>query len=79
MTARTNIPGADNFVLQESITAYSDEAYTNARKLSGTGIELTNIFDKEAPFIKSYTDANTDTMTYDLMGRRWNLRLNYRW
>ena len=30
-----------------------------------------NLFDKKAPFIKSWTDANTDTMTYDLLGRRF--------
>ena len=33
-----------------------------------------NLFDKEAPFVSSWTDANTDTMTYDLLGRRWYLR-----
>ncbi|MCD9028255.1 TonB-dependent receptor [Luteimonas sp. BDR2-5] len=38
-----------------------------------------NLFDKQAPFIQSYTDANTDTMTYDLLGRRWNAKLTYRW
>lgn len=38
-----------------------------------------NLFDKKAPFIKSYTDANTDTLTYDLMGRRWHARMGYRW
>lgn len=38
-----------------------------------------NLFDKAPPFIQSYTDANTDTMTYDLLGRRWNARLTYRW
>ncbi|MGH8085844.1 MAG: TonB-dependent receptor [Lysobacter sp.] len=38
-----------------------------------------NLFDKDAPFIQSWTDANTDTMTYDLMGRRWNAKLTYRW
>ena len=42
MTVKTNLAGADNFVLQEAISAYSDEAYTNARKLSGTGIVGTN-------------------------------------
>ena len=36
-----------------------------------------NLFDKAAPFIQSWTDANTDTMTYDLMGRRWNVKLTY--
>ncbi|MHC9085873.1 TonB-dependent receptor plug domain-containing protein [Luteimonas sp. RIT-PG2_3] len=38
-----------------------------------------NLWDKQAPFIQSYTDANTDTMTYDLLGRRWNAKLTYRW
>jgi hypothetical protein len=38
MAARQDITGVTNEVLQESISAYSDEAYTNARKLSGTGI-----------------------------------------
>ena len=30
-----------------------------------------NLFDRRAPYIKSFTDANTDTMTYDLLGRRF--------
>ncbi|WP_342118079.1 TonB-dependent receptor [Pseudoduganella sp. OTU4001] len=37
-----------------------------------------NLTDHDAPFIQSWIDANTDTMTYDLMGRRWQLRLAYR-
>ena len=40
---------------------------------------IDNLFDKKPPFIKSYTDANTDTMTYDLLGRRWHVRAGYRW
>ncbi|MDG2520274.1 TonB-dependent receptor [Caulobacter segnis] len=36
-----------------------------------------NIWDKKAPYIPSYTDANTDTMTYDLMGRRGYVRVSY--
>ena len=32
------VAGATNFVLQEALTALSHEEYTNARKLSGTGI-----------------------------------------
>ena len=35
--------------------------------------------DKEPPFIQSWTDANTDTMTYDLLGRRWSVKATYRW
>lgn len=30
-----------------------------------------NIFDRKPPYIQSFTDANTDTMTYDVMGRRF--------
>jgi hypothetical protein len=42
MTARNDLPGAENYVLQEAISAYSHEAYTNARKLTGTGIVGSN-------------------------------------
>ena len=31
---------------------------------------IDNIFDKKAPFLTSWNDANTDVMTYDLQGRR---------
>ena len=33
---------------------------------------------KAPPYIQSWTDGNTDTMTYDLLGRRWHVRLGYR-
>ncbi|MEO6280193.1 hypothetical protein [Roseateles sp.] len=42
-------------------------------------VGVDNLFDKKPPFIQSYTDANTDTMTYDLQGRRWHVRAGYRW
>ena len=63
MTVKTNLAGADNFVLQEAISAYSDEAYTNARKLSGTGIVGTN--------------PNIDPSTETFVGQvRWYKPLN---
>ncbi|HEU4852908.1 MAG TPA: TonB-dependent receptor [Telluria sp.] len=37
-----------------------------------------NLFDKKPPYIQSWTDGNTDTMTYDLLGRRWHARVAYR-
>ncbi len=40
---------------------------------------VNNLFDKKPPFVASYTDGNTDTMTYDLFGRRWHIRVGYRW
>jgi hypothetical protein len=53
----------NNYVLQEAIGAYSDEAYTNARKLSGTGITSSN------PQI----DTNTETFIGQM---RWLKPLN---
>lgn len=41
------------------------------------GVE--NILDRKAPFIQNNPNANTDTMTYDLLGRRWNVRFGYHW
>lgn len=40
-------------------------------------VGIDNLFDRDAPFIKSWTDGNTDTMTYDLLGRRGYVRLTY--
>jgi len=42
-------------------------------------VGIDNLFDKKPPYIQSYTDGNTDTMTYDLQGRRWHVRAGYRW
>ena len=39
---------------------------------------IDNLFDKQPPYIQSWTDGNTDTMTYDLLGRRWHMRVGYR-
>lgn len=63
MTVKTNLAGADTYVLQEAISAYSDEAYTGARKLSGTGIVGGN------PLI----DTNTETFVGQV---RWMKPLN---
>jgi hypothetical protein len=63
MTVKTTLAGADNYVLQEAISALTDEAYTNARKLSGTGI------------VGSNPDIDTSTETF--IGQiRWNKPLN---
>jgi outer membrane receptor protein involved in Fe transport len=34
-------------------------------------VGVDNIFNRKAPYIPSFTDANTDTMTYDLLWRRF--------
>jgi len=63
MTIRTNVPGATNFALQSAIGAYTDEAYTNAKKLNSTGIVSGN------PQI----DTNTETFIGQM---RWFKPLN---
>lgn len=63
MSIITNLAGASNFALQSAISAYSDEAYTNAKKLSGTGI------------VGSNPDIDTSTETF--IGQvRWYKPLN---
>lgn len=54
---------ASSFILQEALSAYTDEAYTNERKLVGTGIVGTN------PQI----DVNTETFIGQM---RWHKPLN---
>lgn len=63
MSVKTAIPGATNEVLQEALSGYSDEAYTTAKKLSGTGIVGSN------PDI----DVNTETFIGQI---RWHKPLN---
>ena len=58
-----NVNGANTYALQNALSAYSDEAYTNAKKLSGTGIVGSN--------------PNIDTSTETFIGQvRWYKPLN---
>ncbi|MBJ7413518.1 MAG: TonB-dependent receptor [Phenylobacterium sp.] len=55
---------------------FAQASYRISEKAS-IAVGVDNVFDKDAPFIQSWTDANTDTMTYDLLGRRGYVRLQY--
>jgi len=55
---------------------FAQASYRINEKAS-VAVGVDNVFDKDAPFIQSWTDANTDTMTYDLLGRRGYVRLQY--
>jgi outer membrane receptor protein involved in Fe transport len=44
---------------------------------ANVAVGVDNIFQPDVPFLASFTDGNTDTMTYDLMGRRGYVRLSY--
>ena len=61
--SQTNFEVGNQYVLQNALSAYADEAYTNAKKLTGTAIVGTN------PMI----DPNTETFTGQI---RWNKPLN---
>lgn len=61
-----------------SLTYHNAQVKYAVNDSLGVAFGVDNLFDKEPPFIQSYTDANTDTMTYDLMGRRWNAKVTYR-
>ncbi|MFN9926899.1 MAG: TonB-dependent receptor domain-containing protein [Phenylobacterium sp.] len=41
-------------------------------------VGIDNIFEEDAPFLPSFTDGNTDTFVYDLVGRRGYVRLTYK-
>ena len=62
-----------------SLTYHNAQAKYAFGEQADIAIGVDNLWDKQAPFIQSWTDANTDTMTYDLLGRRWNVKLTYRW
>ncbi|MBQ4811074.1 TonB-dependent receptor [Pseudoalteromonas luteoviolacea] len=52
----------------------SSYAINAALKLS---VGIDNLFDKRPPFLTSWNDANTDVFTYDTVGRRGYLKLDY--
>jgi hypothetical protein len=59
----SNVNGSNSYALQQALSAYSDEAYTTARKLSGTGIVGPN--------------PNIDTKTETFIGQvRWFKPIN---
>jgi len=60
---KTDLAGAENYVLQEAISALADEAYTSARKLTGTGIVGAN----------DQINRNTETFVGQI---RWRKPLN---
>lgn len=37
-----------------------------------------NLFQNDPPYVASWTDGNTDTMTYDMLGRRGYVRLSFK-
>jgi outer membrane receptor protein involved in Fe transport len=59
-----------------SITYHDVQASYQVSNNFSLSAGIDNLFDKSAPFLTSWNDANTDVMTYDLLGRRGYLKLN---
>lgn len=79
--AADDVNGGDFDPLGKSVDAitYSDIA-GSYRIIDGLTVSagIDNIFDKKPPYLTSWNDANTDVMTYDLLGRRGFVKVDYR-
>ena len=62
-------------LLELLVSHHRTHLLSDALRLS---VGIDNIFQNDPPFVASWTDGNTDTMTYDLLGRRGYLRVTYR-
>lgn len=67
--------GAEIDAVQYHYLQMSYELMENATIAVG----IDNLWDENPPYVASWTDGNTDTMTYDLNGRRGYARLTYQW
>ncbi|WP_206485112.1 TonB-dependent receptor [Thalassotalea sp. G2M2-11] len=79
--AADDVNGGDFDPLGKSVDAvlYTDvQGYYQLTEDLKISAGIDNIFDKKAPYLTSWNDANTDVMTYDLIGRRGFVRLNYK-
>ena len=76
-----DVNGGDFDPLGKSVDAltYSDlsASYMFSDSLT-LSMGIDNLFDEEAPYLTSWNDANTDVMTYDLLGRRGFVKMSYR-
>lgn len=61
----------------DAVTYHNMQLYYQLNSSVGLTGGVDNLFDKSAPYHQSYTDANTNTMTYDLQGRRYYLSLKW--
>lgn len=61
----------------EAVTYHNMQLYYGLAGGVGLTGGIDNLFDKQAPYHQSYTDGNTNTMTYDLLGRRYYLALKW--
>ncbi len=62
-----------------SIVYHDLQARYSFSEHSHLSLGIDNIFDKSAPYLTSWNDANTDVFTYDTVERRGYLKFNYQY
>lgn len=73
-----NAAPADIGARAPSVAYHNASVKFAASKAMTLSFGIDNLLDKKPPYIQSWTDGNTDTMTYDLLGRRWHVRAAYK-
>jgi iron complex outermembrane recepter protein len=64
---------------QESITYHHVQLQYQASQALQLALGIDNLFDQRAPYVASWLDVNTDTMTYDVAGRRGYITARLTW
>lgn len=64
---------------QESVTYQHLQLQYQASQELQFALGIDNLFDQRAPYVANWLDVNTDTMTYDVAGRRWYLSARLNW
>ncbi len=64
---------------QSSVTYHHLQLQYQASQAWQLTFGVNNLFDQQAPFVANWLDVNTDTMTYDVAGRRWYLAAQVGW
>lgn len=64
---------------QKSVTYQHAQLQYQASQELQLALGVDNLFDQRAPYVANWLDVNTDTMTYDVTGRRWYFTARLTW
>lgn len=64
---------------QPSVTYQHLQVQYQASPAWQLSLGINNLFDRRAPFVTNWLDVNTDTMTYDVAGRRGYIAAQIKW
>jgi iron complex outermembrane receptor protein len=77
--AQLGVPPEAIGARQESVTYQHLQLQYQASHALQLRLGIDNLFDQSAPYVANWLDVNTDTMTYDVSGRRWYLTARLSW